>query len=251
MYDSCFQFAKLVLKIESTIPVVLSAAMRSFVTEETRWDYRICVSAAVDREFDFHGYGSLRTEGNTFYLCLSADAYEKVSVIQILSYLPVRQMLFDRDMLVLHASYVLHQGEAILFSGDSGVGKSTQAALWQDRLGSRIINGDRTLIYVEDGVAYASGWFQSGTSGICGRGVAPIRSIVFLEQWHGNEISSVIGLDAFKQMICQCSYETNDQKQVLKVTEIVAEVLNIVPVYHYRCKKESDAAEYLKAFLYG
>ena len=251
MYYNYFRFAKLVLRIESTIPIVLSAALKPFVTDETLWDYRICVSTAVNCKFEFNGYGSLRIEGNTFYLCLNANAYDRVTVIQILSFLPVRQMLFAKDMVVLHSSFVLHQGEAILFSGDSGVGKSTQAALWQDCFGSQIINGDRALIYIEDGVVYASGWFQSGTSGICSRGVAPVKSIVFLEQWRGNEVSSVAGLDAFKQILCQCSYETNNQQQVLKVTKIVAQVLNFVPVYHYRCKKEPDAAEYLKTFLYG
>ena len=251
MYNNYFRFAKLVVRIESTMPIVISAAMKPFVTDETLSDYQICVSTAVNREFEINGYGSLRIEGNTFYLCLNANTYESVSVIQILSYLPVRQMLFSYDMVVLHASYVLHQGEAILFSGDSGVGKSTQAALWKDCFGSQIINGDRALIYIEDGVVHASGWFQSGTSGICSRGVAPVKAIVFLEQWPGNEISSVTGLDAFKRMICQCSYETDNQLEVSKATEIAAQVLNDVPAYHYRCNKEPDAAEYLKTYLYG
>ena len=251
MYNYYFQFAKLVLRIESTVPVVISAATKPFAAEQTQWNYQICVSTAVDRQFEINGCGSLRAEGNTFYLCLDANTYETVSVMQILSYLPLGQMLFDHDMAVLHASYVLHQGEAILFSGDSGVGKSTQAALWKDQLGSKIINGDRTLIYIDGGVVYASGWFQSGTSGICNGGVAPIKAIVFLEQWNKNDVSLLKGLDAFKRMICQCSYETGNLQQVQKVTEIVAQVLNEVPAYHYRCNKEPDAAEYLKTYLYG
>lgn len=251
MYNYYFRFAKLVFRIVSTIPVVISAAMEPFVTDETRSDYEIYVSTAVDREFEIDGYGSLQSEENAFYLCLDANVYDSVTIIQILSFLPVRQILFAKNMVVLHASYVLHEGYAMLFSGDSGVGKSTHAALWQNRFGSQIINGDRALIYIEDGVVYASGWFQSGTSGICSRGVAPVKSIVFLEQWRGNEVSSLTGMDAFKQIIRQCSYETDNKLQVLKVTEIVAQVLNYVPVYHYRCNKEPDAAEYLKTYLYG
>lgn len=251
MYNYFFQFAKLVMRIESTVPVVISAAMKSFIAEEAPFDYRICVSTAVDRQFEINGCGSLRAEGNTFYLCLDANTYETISVMQILSYLPVGQMLFNHDMVVLHASYVLHQGEAILFSGDSGVGKSTQAALWKEQFGSKIINGDRALIYIDGGVVYASGWFQSGTSGICNRGVAPVKAIVFLDQRRRNEVFPLNGVDAFKRMLCQCSYDTDNVQQVQKVTEIVAQVLNEVPAYHYRCNKEPDAAEYLKTYLYG
>ena len=251
MYNYYFQFAKLVLRIESTVPVVISAATKPFAAEQTQWNYQICVSTAVDHQFEINGCGSLRAEGNTFYLCLDANTYETVSAMQILSYLPLGQMLFDHDMAVLHASYVLHQGEAILFSGDSGVGKSTQAALWKDRLGSKIINGDRALIYIDDGVVYVSGWFQSGTSGICNRGVAPVKAIVFLEQRRRNEVFPLNGVDAFKRMLCQCSYDTDNLQQVQKVTEIVARVLNDVPAYHYCCNKEPDAAEYLKTYLYG
>jgi hypothetical protein len=246
-----FRFSKLVIKIESALPVISSAATDPFVVNETQWDYRICVSSAADREFEINGYGSLRQEGKTFHLCLNESVYSSVTVMQIFTFLPVRQMLFEKNMVVVHASYILYKGQAILFSGDSGIGKSTQADLWKNHLGAGIINGDRTLLYVENDTVFASGWFQSGTSGICNRGVAPVKSIIFLDQGQDNKVVSLSGIKAFKQFICQCSYETANQQQILKVTELAAEVINHVPLYQYQCNMEPQAAEYLKTYLYG
>ena len=89
--------------------------------------------------------------------------------------------LFDvfaaRGMLVLHSAYIVTSaGEAILFSGPSGVGKSTQAALWERCAGARVVNGDRALVDV--GKKTANGIFYAGTSGISENVTAPVRAIV-------------------------------------------------------------------------
>lgn len=53
-------------------------------------------------------------------------------------------ILADAGMLVLHSAYIVtRQGEGILFSGPSGIGKSTQAALWQRYGAAQTVNGDR------------------------------------------------------------------------------------------------------------
>ena len=52
-------------------------------------------------------------------------------------------ILADAGMLVLHSAYIVtRQGEGILFSGPSGIGKSTQAALWQRYGAAQTVNGD-------------------------------------------------------------------------------------------------------------
>lgn len=56
-------------------------------------------------------------------------------------------ILADAGMLVLHSAYIVtRQGEGILFSGPSGIGKSTQAALWQHYGAAQTVNGDRALV---------------------------------------------------------------------------------------------------------
>ena len=55
------------------------------------------------------------------------------------------------DGLLLHASLIDYGGSGILFVGNSGVGKTTQAELWQQHLGAEILNGDKALVRLLDG----------------------------------------------------------------------------------------------------
>ena len=73
--------------------------------------------------------------------------------------------LFQNRIIHLHSSYIIYHDKAILFTGPSGIGKTTQAELWRDYQGAEIINGDVTLIRKWDGryCAFwcADSWFQS------------------------------------------------------------------------------------------
>lgn len=58
----------------------------------------------------------------------------------------------------LHSAAVECQGEAFLFSGPSGIGKSTRAVAWQDAFSAELINGDRPSIDVRNLVVYGVPW---------------------------------------------------------------------------------------------
>ena len=108
-------------------------------------------------------------------------------------------------MLVLHSAYIVASaGKAILFSGPSGVGKSTQAALWERCAGARVVNGDRALVDV--GKKTANGIFYSGTSGISENVTAPVRAIVLLGQGSENRVLVPSPQAAFAGVLSQCAY---------------------------------------------
>lgn len=54
--------------------------------------------------------------------------------------------MLAKDAMVLHCSVLKVKSGVILFSGPSGIGKSTQAGLWTKYRKARVINGDRTLL---------------------------------------------------------------------------------------------------------
>ena len=58
----------------------------------------------------------------------------------------LERRMYQHNHYVLHSSYIVYHDQAILFTAPSGVGKSTQASLWQKYRNIKIINGDRTLI---------------------------------------------------------------------------------------------------------
>jgi hypothetical protein len=251
MYVKIYQFANMVLRVESTVPLKDSVPLMPFLADASRWDYRILVTRGAADAFACNGFGTCRRDNDTYHVLLNEKCYQEVTVLQVLSFLPMLQMLLEKDMFVLHASFVKYQGDAVLFSGRSGVGKSTQAALWQQCFGAETINGDRTLLYQKNGQLWASGWFQSGTSGINHNDTCPVKAIVFLEHGKDNVIHALSGLSAFKQLLCQSAYQTEEQEQVCAITSLVAALVNQVPVYHYQCGKDAQAADLLKKILYG
>jgi hypothetical protein len=61
-------------------------------------------------------------------------------------------LLHQRGLLPLHASSIETPLGAVLFAGASGAGKSTTAAAFHERRGSRVIADDISVVYVENGV---------------------------------------------------------------------------------------------------
>lgn len=156
----------------------------------------------------------------------------------------------DAGMLVLHSAYIVTpEGEAILFSGPSGIGKSTQAALWEQFAGAQIINGDRALLDI--GRKTANGIFYAGTSGICRNVTAPIRAIVLLGQSDKNRIFVPSPQAAFAGVLSQCAYYNWDALSAMNMTECVARLVSDLPVLHLDCRADASAVRALQERLGG
>ena len=83
--------------------------------------------------------------------------------------------------LYLHASAIEVDGCAYLFSGPSGVGKSTHTGLWQSFLPQAcIINDDKPALRRIDGTWYAYGTPGCGKDGINQNKKLPLAGICFL-----------------------------------------------------------------------
>ena len=105
------------------------------------------------------------TRGSRTEVTFARRYQESLSTQTVLEAASLFDILADAGMLVLHSSYIVtRQEQGILFSGPSGIGKSTQAALWQRYAGAEIVNGDRALVRPDTGTV--SGVFYAGTSGI-------------------------------------------------------------------------------------
>ncbi len=150
---------------------------------------------------------------------------------------------------LLHSSYIIHNGEAIIFTAPSGTGKSTQADLWQTYAGAEIINGDRTLLSFENNRWHANGFPVCGSSDICHNKTAPIKAIICLNKAPDNHIEERSKLQLFHLLYSQSINNSWNPEDTTLLTNHLSSLLSSVPVYDYYCTKEEDAVTYLKNII--
>lgn len=141
----------------------------------------------------------------------------------------------------LHSSLVRYQGKAILFSGPSGIGKSTQADLWKQHLGAEVLNGDKSCIAKRDDGFHACGSPYAGSSDIFLREEAPIAGIVLLKQGSENRITRVAGRYAFVALYAQLLANTWDSGYTDRICQLLDELLANIPVYELTCTPDESA----------
>ncbi len=151
-------------------------------------------------------------------------------------------MLYQQDALLLHSSVVEANGKVVLFCGESGAGKSTQAALWEKYHNAKILNGDRCVIKKEQGVFYGGGSPWSGTSGIYSGYHFPIAGIILLKKANKNSIRP-LGKEAFFPLFSQTTVNSWDKDFVDKISELHVQLINEIPIFELNCLPDQEATD--------
>ena len=152
--------------------------------------------------------------------------------------------LLSFDGLRIHSSSVVIDGRAYLFSATSGTGKSTHTGIWRRVFGDervRVLNDDKTVIRLEDGIWYAYGSPWSGKYGINTNIKAPVGGIAMIERGERNEIEIFSGRDAVVALLKQ-STVTDDAILRLKLLELLDKLMAQVPVWKLKCNMDPEAA---------
>lgn len=159
-------------------------------------------------------------------------------------------LLLSQNAFLLHSSVVTVNGKAVLFSGRSGAGKSTQAKLWAEYLGADILNGDRTVVMKKPDGFYGGGSPWCGSSRIHRREQAPIAGIFLVNQAEENRVER-LGIEAFVPLFSQTIVNSWDEEFIGRVTGLYADLLAQVPVYRLHCRAEEAAATLAYETLFG
>ena len=154
--------------------------------------------------------------------------------------------LFARQLLryegfQIHASSVVLNNHAYLFSAPSGTGKSTHTEKWVRLFGAQYLNDDKPALRYASGrwMAYGTPW--SGKHDLSRPVKAPLGAIAFLRRGEVNGIRRLAPQEAIPYFISQIlraiPAELMDQQ-----LELLNRLLQTVPVYLLTCRNDDEAA---------
>ena len=168
--------------------------------------------------------------------------YPKETVEYIHSGLQFYRALLDLGGMMLHSSAVEYDGYAYLFSGPSGMGKSTHTGLWCSTFDTaRVINDDKPALRCIDGTWYAYGTPWSGKSALNVNTKVRIAGICFLERGEENRIRRLSKKEALINIIAQTTRKKLTEIRMDAMLSCVDKLLADVPVYEMECLPDTDA----------
>ncbi len=156
----------------------------------------------------------------------------------------------------IHSASFLYEGRAWLFSGHSGMGKSTHTNMWHDLLHVPLLNGDLNLISLTkegEPVVYGLPW--CGTSGISTQGTFDLGGIIMLRQAPYDRMEDLAPDEQALRIMHRLISPTWTRKQTREALTFTENLSDRILVKQLSCTKNPSAVtcckesidEYLKS----
>ena len=141
------------------------------------------------------------------------------------------------DTFLMHGSVIETNGFAYMITAPSGTGKTTRTKIWLEEIpNSRVINGDKPLLRVEDHQVYACGTPWCGKEGWNTNTEAPLRAIFLLERIEEGkeaELTELTFSQAFPTLLQQ-TYRSRDPEAMVKTLHLLKTLDGGVKIYRFR-----------------
>lgn len=174
--------------------------------------------------------------------------YPENMSLELLAYLQSGNQFFSRVLafngLYMHASAVELDGNAYLFSADSGTGKSTHTSIWKNVFGEKatVFNDDKPVLRVLDGKWYAYGTPWCGKDHINVNMRVPVAGICFLKQASENTIRLINKTDAALRIFEQSLRYMKNKERLDLILPLIDTLVRDIPVFELENRPEPEAA---------
>lgn len=163
--------------------------------------------------------------------------------------LPFLYLAQNHHMVALHSVSILYKDKAWLFSGSSGTGKSTHAALWQEYLNVPTINGDLNLLAFEGDKPIIHGIPWCGTSEIFDTKTYELGGITLLKQAPRDYIKE-LSEDEKILLVSQRLISPNWTMELFESNmTFVEKLIPKIMTCRLYCTKEQSALETMKNYI--
>lgn len=158
-------------------------------------------------------------------------------------------MIF-KSCLSLHSSCIDVGGEAVAFTGVSGMGKSTRAAAWIGAKGAEFISGDRPALKINsDGVtAYGVPW--DGKEHIFRNAERPLKAIMDVRRSDTDYLRKLTPEQAQRVLVKQVFIPMWDTTAAAFAIMSARKLSKSVPVYRVFCGPDAKSAEKIYNILF-
>lgn len=156
------------------------------------------------------------------------------------------------DTLLIHASVVRYDGQAVAFTAKSGTGKSTQVANWMRAVpGCDIMNDDNPIIRFVDGKPMLFGSPWSGKTPCYRNTSAPLKAIAFIKRDDHNEVKPQKPIIAFTTILTACSSMKWDEELYPRICDAVSHFVENIQVVSLHCLPDMASAITCRDYLFG
>lgn len=169
----------------------------------------------------------------------------------VMQAMEMEHQIVMNDGILFHSSYIRIGDEAVLFTAPSGTGKSTQADLWVKYRNAELLNGDRSVVKVEDEGVFVHGIPFSGSSPVRKNVKLPLKAIVYLAQSPQTRIVRLKGAKAFRCIWEGCSVNVWHDGDIEQCSKTVSELAMRIAVYYLPCTPDESAVIALENELGG
>ncbi len=150
---------------------------------------------------------------------------------------------------IIHSSGWLHDGQAILFPGVSGAGKSTIARLIKGASGEAFLSDDRIVLSKQGTQIMASGTPWAGDEGDALNISAPLQGLFFIEKGAANYIKPLSPIESIRRLMPVLTVPWYDEVRVIKMMDFCDHLLKSVPVFSLTFTKNKALIDLLLDFI--
>ena len=172
----------------------------------------------------------------------------------VVLYRKIAEILPAYDALVFHGAVLEYENIAYAVTAHSGVGKTTHTRLWLREFGdkAKILNGDKPILRVINGVVYAASTPWMGKEGYGYNAMRKLGGIGFLARGAVNKSRRVSPDDAVMRFMNQIYLSKTDVLALTRSMRVCNSLLCDVPLYEFECNMEPEAAHVTRnAFVSG